>query len=66
MDHYYIKQLLGLKDSDEYAKIIVVSDSEGNKTKHLSLNEESIPQIVDWLNMELNKITRGKIHEQDK
>jgi hypothetical protein len=55
MKNYYKKELEQLKDS-EYAKTVKLFDNQGNSTKHLSLNAESIPVLIKWLEKELTKV----------
>jgi len=48
MDSYYKSQLSNLKPS-EYAYTIKITDGNGNTTKHLSLNAESIQDLQEFL-----------------
>jgi len=45
---YYKSQLSNLKPS-EYEYTIKITDGNGNTTKHLSLNAESIQDLQDFL-----------------
>lgn len=58
MDHkaYYVVELNVLKPDDTYSQSVVVYDGQGNKTKTLSLNAESIPVLIDFLNAELKRL----------
>lgn len=47
--NYYKTQLEKLKIDSDYVPTIVITDCEGDKTKHLSLNDESIPVIIEFL-----------------
>jgi len=57
MGSYYRNELARLQTS-EYAKTVLLSDGEGNKTKTLDLNLESIPVLLEYLNKELTRLNR--------
>ena len=46
--NYYRDELSKLKET-EYYPTIQIRDGNGNNTKWLALNEESIPIIMDYL-----------------
>lgn len=46
--NYYREEVNKLEDT-EYPPTLQIRDSKGNQTKWLSLNEESIPEIMDYL-----------------
>lgn len=59
MRNYYNSELDCLKDS-EFLKVIKISDNVGNATNTISLNTESMPLIIQWLESELLKLqTKG-------
>lgn len=58
--NYYKNQLDGLEDSD-YFKKIVISDSDGNRTKTMDLNNESIPVLIDFLNREAVRLLHCRL-----
>ena len=47
--NYYQNQLAQLKKSKEYKMTLRITDAEGNKTKCMDLNNESIDIIVKYL-----------------
>ena len=49
--NYYEEELSKLKDMTWVS--VSLTDYEGNKTKHLMLNQESIPSIINFLNQVL-------------
>ena len=53
--NYYESQLKNLENG-EYFKSIKVFDGNGNSTKQLDLNKESIPVIIEFLTQELVKL----------
>lgn len=57
---YYKEQLRKLKSDNVYNFGIVVSDSDGNKTKQMNLNVESIEVLQVWLNKEFKRLTKNK------
>lgn len=57
--NYYKNQLDKIKDT-EYFKTIIITDGEGNKTKNVSLNTESIPILIKYLDLELEKQNKTK------
>jgi hypothetical protein len=57
-NNYYRNELEKLDCTGEYFPTIVISDSKGNKTKHLSLTNECITVLVLWL-LELQKSERA-------
>jgi hypothetical protein len=61
--NYYKRQLEKIVLSSDYVPTITVYDSEGNTTHHLSLNSESIPELIEWLtdfnfNSEVGRLRR--------
>jgi len=59
---YYTNQLNQLQDVD-YFKSIQIFDGTGGKTKHLNLNSDSIPKLIEFLNKELEKAE--KLEQKD-
>lgn len=55
--NYYESELTKLKTS-EYYKSIQVLDGQGNTTKHLDLNIESIPVLLKFLSIELKRLSQ--------
>ncbi len=53
---YYERELEILKPDILYYQNIVISDSQGNKTKHISITDESIPVLIKFLENELNRL----------
>lgn len=53
---YYKNELKRLVTDNEYNQSVIISDSQGNKTKTLSLNVESIPVIMEYLSKELQRL----------
>lgn len=49
---YYKAQLDKLEHDFKYAMSMVIVDANGNKTKSLALNTESIPVIIAFLKKE--------------
>jgi hypothetical protein len=60
MSEYHREQLIKLKKS-EYFKSIKVFDGEGNSTKQLALNVESIPVIIKFLEKELKQLNKNEV-----
>ena len=54
---YYRDQLNELKDG-EYPKSIKVFDGEGNSTKQMDLNTESIVALFEFLENQLRKVAK--------
>lgn len=48
-ENYYSRQLNSLETQSEYQTTVQFTDPNGGKTKYLSLNKESIPEIIEWL-----------------
>lgn len=48
-EDYYSNELNRLKLDSIYSPKVQISDSEGNKTKTLDVNLESIPVLITWL-----------------
>lgn len=59
MENYYLNQLHKLT-INEYPITIQATDSNGEKTKYLSITLESIPAIIDWLEYVERKLKEGK------
>lgn len=53
---YYENELKKLTPDNEYFQNLIISDSQGNKTKTLSLNIESIPVIMEYLSKEMQRL----------
>ena len=51
---YYKNELNRLKDS-EYFKSVKLFDGNGENTKQMDLNSESIPVLIEFLQKELKK-----------
>lgn len=58
--NYYESELSQLKPDNEYSQSMVISDGQGNKTKTLALNSESIPVLIDFLKKEAKRIKKTK------
>lgn len=54
--NYYKDQVSNLRPDDQFNQSIVVYDGQGNKTKTLALNEESIPVLLEFLQNELKRL----------
>ena len=52
---YYKEQLENINVHTDYAPTVKFQDSEGNQTKYMDLNYESIPVIVEWLLQQMHK-----------
>lgn len=46
---YYQRELARLDVGSDYCTTVKFTDGSGESTKYLSLNKESIPDIIDWL-----------------
>lgn len=53
---YYTDELKILSPDDTYSQSIVIHDGQGNKTKFLSLNRDSIPILIEFLDNELKRL----------
>jgi hypothetical protein len=51
MKSYYASELKALKDGN-FPKSVKIFDGEGNQTKQLDLNAESIPVLIEYLKRE--------------
>jgi len=49
MKYNYYKSQLEMLQPDEFAVTIQLHDFTGARTNHLSLNKESIPILIEWL-----------------
>ena len=47
---YYQSELNSLNTESDFPLKIKITDGEGNSTKYLNLNSESVPVIIEWLN----------------
>jgi len=47
--NYYKSEFKAIKTESEYSPTIRINDSEGNKTKYLTLNKECAQELVKWL-----------------
>lgn len=51
MSNYYQKELETIKKgNNDFAPSIKIFGTDGNNTKHISLNEESAKALIEWLN----------------
>lgn len=57
--NYYLDQLSKINFKSDYAPKFKVTDSEGNDTKWMDLNSESIDAILVWLNKEIKESIAG-------
>ena len=46
---YYNNQLARLNNDREFAPTVVITDSEGNKTNAMNINEESAKELISYL-----------------
>lgn len=53
---YYVVALKDLKPDNTYNQSVVIHDGQGNSTKFLALNQESIPVLITFLQDELKRL----------
>lgn len=46
---YYAGELSKINTKSEYLPTLVITDADGNKTKHLSLSPECREELMKWL-----------------
>ena len=59
-DSYYKRELDKLKSGGLYVNTVQVLDSEGNKTKWLSLNVECIDELIYYLQVLREGVMKGE------
>lgn len=57
---YYRSELDKLKSDSVFTNLIQITDSEGNKTKCLSLNVECIDEVLYYLQVLREELVRDK------
>lgn len=57
---YYRSELDKLKSDSVFTNLIQITDSEGNKTKCLSLNVECIDEVLYYLQVLRGELVRDK------
>lgn len=57
---YYVSEIALLKPNNVYSQSIVIYDGQGGKTKFLSINEKSIPVLIEFLKNESKRIKKHK------
>ena len=56
--NYYTSELGRLQIDAEYSPTIVVGNGNGQKTKTISINRESLPILIKWLKSIEKKLPR--------
>lgn len=64
MENYYKDQLSALSKDSDYPMSVVLSDGQGNRTKQINLNTESIPEVTSFLNSLIQDLRTREIDKR--